>query len=295
MQAFAFDRPSSTLHRAALRPLPAARGLCRFAARLVAAAGLALTYLAAAAQAPALRPYQGQYFRVSVPAGWKVSETANGVDVVAPDGTTGTSFALLMGAIGQTTPRNFLTTILRGSAYADLRIEKFKDLPNQPGPMGMPWKVSEAELRFSSRGAPMQAYAVVAIAQGFNQYSAVMRISHAAPALWDKQRAILIAINDSVLITNPRQVAGADQVQLPRNRPLDETYGSYQRAAPVRQASSDRLSQQRHEATLGYRRMKDPQTGKLYNMPNSAYDGTVGGYRNPARPNEILIPAKPGE
>jgi len=34
--------------------------------------------------------------------------------------------------------------------------------------------------------------------------------------------------------------------------------------------------------------MKDPTTGRMWNMPLEGYDGAVGGYRNPNRPNEIL-------
>ena len=41
--------------------------------------------------------------------------------------------------------------------------------------------------------------------------------------------------------------------------------------------------------------LKDPQTGQVYEMPLEAYDGTVGGYRNPRRPNEILQRTVPGE
>ena len=44
-----------------------------------------------------------------------------------------------------------------------------------------------------------------------------------------------------------------------------------------------------------YERVKDPQTGQVYEMPLESYDGTVDGYRNPKRPTEILQKTEPGE
>ncbi len=46
---------------------------------------------------------------------------------------------------------------------------------------------------------------------------------------------------------------------------------------------------------MGYERAKDPETGQVYEMPLESWDGTVGGYRNPARPTEVLEAANPGE
>lgn len=46
---------------------------------------------------------------------------------------------------------------------------------------------------------------------------------------------------------------------------------------------------------MGYTRLEDPQTGQRYNMPLEAYDGTVGGYRNPKRPDELLRKLAPGK
>jgi hypothetical protein len=40
---------------------------------------------------------------------------------------------------------------------------------------------------------------------------------------------------------------------------------------------------------MGYEEMQSPATGERYEMPLEAYDATVGGYRNPERPREILV------
>jgi hypothetical protein len=41
--------------------------------------------------------------------------------------------------------------------------------------------------------------------------------------------------------------------------------------------------------------MVSPTTGDHYYMRLEAYDGTVGGYRDPKYPTEILKPTQPGE
>jgi hypothetical protein len=48
-------------------------------------------------------------------------------------------------------------------------------------------------------------------------------------------------------------------------------------------------------APLGIMRVKDPETSRIYEMPFEAWDGTIGGYRNPVRPTEIRQKTEPGE
>lgn len=40
---------------------------------------------------------------------------------------------------------------------------------------------------------------------------------------------------------------------------------------------------------MGYELMASPGTGRKYEMPLELYDATIGGYRNPDRPNEKLV------
>jgi hypothetical protein len=243
-----------------------------------------------------LQARQGQYFRISVPPGWKVNETSSAVEVGAPDGRTGYSFALLMGGFGQMSPQTFLNMLLNNGTYQNPKILRIQQLPSQPGPMGIPWQVIEADLQYVYLGTPVNAYAVCAVIQGAGQYSAVVRAYQAPQPRWDKIRSLLAAIDTSLLITNPYQVAGLDKVQLPRGTSHDEIYGDYNARYHQRHRESDaRLSQQRHQATMEYERMKDPRTGQLYDMPMSEYDATVGGYRNPKDPSQLLVPAAPGE
>jgi hypothetical protein len=45
---------------------------------------------------------------------------------------------------------------------------------------------------------------------------------------------------------------------------------------------------------MGYERMRDPETGQLFDMPLESYDASRGGYRNPNRPDDLLERAPAG-
>lgn len=245
---------------------------------------------------PPLQVHQGKYFRYAMPKGWRANETTNGVDIFAPDGITGASSALLINIFGQTNPQAFMEWAVRSAGYRDVKFERARNLPSQPGPMGMPWQVAESEITFTHpNGTRMRALLTAGVAQGPGQYSATMKLYQAPAKSWKLVKYWLPAIADSVVVTNPRQVAGLDRVQLPRNIPYDEVYGEYNKAWEARQASQDRLSQDRREATMGYERMTDPKTGQMYEVPFEYYDAKVGGYRNPNRPTELLVKPPPGE
>lgn len=268
-----------------------ALGLSLFAGIFLAGMGRCL-----AAGKFSLQTRQGRYFRVGVPQGWRFTENTNAVEVTSPDGKSGYSFVLLMGGFGQMTPQAFLNQQLYSGAYQNPQVLELRRLPNQPGPMGLPWQVVEADLRYGYQGTQVDAHVICAVIQGPGQYSAVLRAYQAPYGKWQGMRALLAAVDRSLLITNPYQVAGLDKVQLPKGVSHDEIYGSYNQGYQKRQAESDaRLSQQRHEGTMGYERVKDPNTGRLYDMPMNQYDPTVGGYRNPSDPTQILVPAQPGE
>jgi hypothetical protein len=251
---------------------------------------------ASQAQRPALQVHQGHYFKYSMPKGWTANETTNGVDMVAPDQVTGASFALLVGGFGQASPEQFLQMVLSSTPdFQSPQIHGTSPLPPFPGVMGLQWQVIEAEMSFVYRGKPARAHATVGILQGWGQYSAFIRSYQSAAANWEQARYWLPAVAETVVITNPRQVAGVDQVVLPGPISHDYIYGDYNRAWEARNQSNDRLSRDHSEATLGYERTLDPATGQYYDMPYEAYDPTRGGYRNPVRPDEILERAPLGE
>ena len=240
---------------------------------------------------PPLETQQGRYFRWSIPKGWNATETTNGVDLIAPDGRTFVSSALLHGGFGRMTPRDFLNMAVR-QVNPSARIEDSRKLPSQPGIWG-PWQLEEFALTAVYKGTPVRMRAMVGLSAGYGRYSATINLYQAPVTRWERDKLWLPAVAQSIVVTNARQVAGQDTVRLPRNNPLDNS--GLIESWRQKRLSEDRISQGRREGTMGYTRLEDPSTGRRYEMPLEAYDGTVGGYRNPQRPTELLRKLPAGE
>lgn len=242
-----------------------------------------------ALERPALKAQQGQYFRWAAPQGWRAKETASGVDLFAPDGITFVSSALLHGSFGRMTPREFLVMTMK-QVNPSAQIEQSASLASQPGIWG-PWQLEEFALGAIHKGTPVRLHATVGLSAGYGRFSAAMSLYQAPTTRWGRDKLWLPAVAQSILVTNARQVAGQDSVMLPRNNPLDNSglIESWRQKG----LSEARISQGRREGTMGYTRLEDPNTGQRYEMPLEAYDGKVGGYRNPRSPTELLrqVPA----
>jgi hypothetical protein len=237
-----------------------------------------------ALERPPLKAQQGKYFRWAAPQGWSVKETANGVDLFAPDGKTFVSSALLHGSFGRMTPRDFLSMTMK-QVNPSARIERSAPLPSQPG-IWSPWQLEDFVLTAVHKGTPVRMRATVGLSAGYGRFSATMSLYQAPTTSWERDKLWLPAVAQSILVTNARQVAGQDAVMLPRNNPLNNSglIESWRQKG----LSEDRISQGRREGTMGYTRLEDPNTGQRYEMPLEAYDGKVAGYRNPTRPAELL-------
>jgi hypothetical protein len=239
---------------------------------------------------PALKTQQGQYFRWAAPQGWSVKETSSGVDLFAPDGKTFVSSALLHGSFGRMTPRDFLVMTMR-QVNPSAQIERSSPLPSQPGIWG-PWQLEDFLLTAVHKGTPVRMRATVGLSAGYGRFSATMSLYQAPTKNWDHDKLWLPAVAQSIVVTNARQVAGQDSVRLPRNNPLDNS--GLIESWRQKRLSEDRISQGQREGTMGYTRLEDPNTGLRYEMPLEAYDGRVGGYRNPRSPTELLRKLPPG-
>jgi hypothetical protein len=213
-----------------------------------------------------------------------MNETMSGVDLLAPDGMTFVSSALLANGFGHTTPRQFLEMMMQ-QVNPSARVVSAARLGDQPGIVSA-WHIEEYEMQAAVQGIAVRAAATVGISSAYGRYFATMTLYQAPAATWERDRTWLPAVAQSVAVTNPREVAGADRVMLPRNNPLDSS--GLIESWRQRGLSEDRISQARREATMGYELMQDASTGRSYNMPYEAYDATVGGYRNPMRPTELL-------
>ena len=237
--------------------------------------------------------HHGRYFSWASPQGWKQSKSTNGISITSPDGQQMASSVMLLRSPGRIAPIDFLTMMLgKMPGYGNLRTVSVKNLPNHPsGYPGIPWKLVEAELQYNAAGIMVAGIWTCGITEYYGYFDAVISGFQAAQSEWPKARPYLPEVLSSVRFTNPSQAAMNDQVLHPRNNPLDNS--SLTDSWRQKGLSEDRISQGTREGIMGYEKMKDPRTGQIFNMPLESYDGTVGGYRNPNRPTEILHKAQP--
>lgn len=241
--------------------------------------------VAVALNRPPLEIQQGRYFRWAAPKGWSAKETTNGVDLIAPNGKTFVSSALLQGSFGHMTLRDFLMMTMQ-QVNPSAQIDGSTVLPSQPGIWG-PWQLEEFTLTGVYKGTPVRMRATVGLSAGYGRYSVAMSLYQAPATSWQHDQLWLPTVAQSIVVTNAQQVAGQDSVMLPRNNPLDNS--GLIESWRQKRLSEDRIAQGQREGTMGYTRLEDPNTGQRYEMPIEAYDGTIGGYRNPNHPNEVLI------
>jgi hypothetical protein len=244
---------------------------------------------------PPLVAQTGQYFTWTAPADWKATETANGVDLASPDGTMIANSAVLVGNAGQSDPWSFLSDLMTRFGARDLQRINTQDLPPLPsGYPGINWQIQEFEVSFTdSTGSARHGDCTIGILNAYGGYSVAMQSFSTPPDTYAQGKTWLPILVESIKTTDPSKLANQNQVLMPRNHPLDNS--GLMESWQERRLSQDRIAKAQHEGMMGYERMVSPTTGTHYNMPLETYDGTVGGYRNPDHPNEILNPTQPGE
>ena len=244
---------------------------------------------------PSLLSQQGHYFRWSAPDGWRHSESTNGVTLIAPDSKTKAMYAILLRTPGRSEPKTFLLSMMaRVPGCSHVQVDGIRNLPNQKSAIaGSSWHVIEADLSYQDNGVAVSGTFTCGVNVYYNMYDAMIIGYQAPKPVWSQAKQYLPAVARSITITNARQVAGNDRLIPVRNNPLDNSalINSWKQKG----VSETAISQARREGTMGYERMKDPVTGKIYHMPLETYDGAKGGYRNPERPDEVLVKPKPSE
>jgi len=244
---------------------------------------------------PPLLVRQGQYFSWAMPLDWRVFESGNGVDLTSPDGRLIANSTLLTGNIGQTTPWSFVVAVLTQIGAHDINGLSAQNFPSMPsGYPGIDWQIQEFELTFTdTAGVSRRADCTCGICNAYGGYSALLQSFSAPVNEYDRARTWLPLLAQSIIVTNAGQIAYQNQLIPVRNRPLDNS--GLMESWQQKRLSQDRIAKAQQEGMMGYERMVSPTTGQHYNMPLETYDGTVGGYRNPSHPDEILKPTKPGE
>lgn len=238
---------------------------------------------------PLLTVERSRAYEYSIPRGWRVHETSNGIELIDPDGVTGVSGSILVGGFGAPSPEQYLRQVLSMSGHSNARFISSLPVPPQPGPMGLQWRGVEVELESQYQGAAVHIRAISLILQGAGQYAAIVTGAQGPVGKWNQLKHWLPRVRDSIRIVDGSIATGSMSNALPRGIRHDEIYGSYNRAWSARQVSADAISKAQREGTMGYKRMIDPETSQIYEPPLEAYDPTRGGWRNPVRPDELLV------
>lgn len=242
---------------------------------------------------PVLAVQRGQFFTWAMPSGWKANETGNGVDMTSPNGKLAASAVLLTGNPGQSTPWEFLVKVMGALGDTDINQISARNLP--PAASGYPginWEIQEFELTFNdAKGVTQHADSTCGILNAYGGYSVVLQSFSAPDNEYEVAKTWLPLLPQSVAAIDPGKIAYQDQLIPVRNHPLDNS--GLMESWEQKNLSQDRISKAQREGMMGYERMVSPTTGQHYNMPLETYDGTVGGYRNPDHPNEILKPTEP--
>jgi len=242
---------------------------------------------------PPLTVQRGQFFTWAMPADWRSNESGNGVDMTSPNGKLAASAVLLTGTPGQTTPWDFLVNIMGKLGATNINQLSAHDLPSAPsGYPGINWEIQEFELTFTdAKGVLQHADSTCGILNAYGGYSVVLQSFSAPENEYDQAKTWLPLLPQSVAAIDPGKIAYQDQLIPVRNHPLDNS--GLMESWEQKNLSQDRISKAQREGMMGYERMVSPTTGRYYNMPLETYDGTVGGYRNPNHPDEILNPTPP--
>ena len=239
---------------------------------------------------PALEHRRGRAYAYVVPRGWTVNETSNGIDIAAPDGVTGVVASIAIGGFGQPSPEQYLRQVLAMTGQGGARIVSSRPIPPQPGPMGLQWRGIEAEIESAQGGRETHIRATSQILQGAGQYAAIVTGAQGPRESWDQLKDWLPRVRDAIRVTDGSIPTGGMAGALPRGIRHDDIYGRYNGGWHARQVPGDEISRAQREGMMGYKRLVDDTTGRIWELPLEAYDPTAGGWRDPMKPDLLLKP-----
>ncbi|MCE9583843.1 MAG: hypothetical protein K8T20_15275, partial [Planctomycetes bacterium] len=136
---------------------------------------------------PVLLRQQGQYFAWSMPAGWKFNETANGVDVYAPDQKAGAGVSVVFNYPGRTTPSQVIDTCNQIVGINDATTVSEKNLPDGAGYAGIPWKLVERDFKYTYAGLKARRKCTAGVQSYGNGFHAAVGYYACEASRWDEQ------------------------------------------------------------------------------------------------------------
>ncbi|MEK7142629.1 MAG: hypothetical protein AAB785_00285 [Patescibacteria group bacterium] len=237
--------------------------------------------------------YTGQVFGAKVPQGWSVTDNESGIDIMDnTDSSTGAAGAVAVGWFGTQTPDGFIDFMLQAIGARDISYENesAQETINDPS-YGLSWVIKTKTFTFTNKnGTKIKAKASAGVLNGYGQFMGMITAFQTMPDKWSKWAPTLERIAKSITIINPSKAGGIDKVRLPTAADLANDSSPIMESWEYRNKVSDWSSHEFSDAIMGQETdLYSPSTGSNYTRPLSAYDPTIGGYRNPDNHSEILI------
>jgi hypothetical protein len=232
--------------------------------------------------------YNGRIFQILKPDSWQVTETQNGIDVYDPSHPQSlcVSSAVLIGASGSSDPFQFADWLIQSMGVEVQKVIYQQNMPSVSGSNGTEWQKGTKEYIVLRNGENLHFLVSSTVCNNWGQFSATSALMMSPEKLWPEWGQTLYLMSESIQVINPGALGGMNGVNLPKNNPLDSS--AIISSGEFKNRSQDRNSQGWRETTMGYKTGKSESTGRFYNMPFNHYDPTVGGYRNPDNPHELL-------
>ncbi len=235
--------------------------------------------------------YKGSVFGAKVPQGWDVTDNESGIEVVNPiDSNVGVSGVIAVGWYGYQTPDGFISFMLEAIGATGVQYENQSAEETVKDPVsGLSWVMKTKTFTFDKNGQRLKAKASAGVLNGYGQFMGMITAFQTTPEKWGKWAPTLERIAQSITIINPSKAGGIDKVRLPTATDLANDSSPLMESWEYKNRSQDRTSHEFSDAIMGQESdLMSPSTGRTYTLPLTSYDPTVGGYRNPDNPSEIL-------
>ncbi|MBI4895375.1 MAG: hypothetical protein HY831_02675 [Candidatus Aenigmarchaeota archaeon] len=218
-----------------------------------------------------LKVNRGSYFSIPSPENWKITETTNGIDAFDNDGLTGVSGAILVNAVGQTNPNDFIDFTLRSLNIENEELVSEGTYNSVQDNNGNEWYTKSKEFIYNYKGQKLRGIFSASVTNGYGySFSAMMTLRQAPIEKWDEISPVLTQMESNFIILSASQTTAG--VKLPSNHPADSS--SIMSSWEYKNKVNDKVSNDWQETIMGYENTVSPSTGESYQMPFNSYSET---------------------
>lgn len=235
--------------------------------------------------------YKGSVFGAKIPQGWNITDNESGIDIINPENSNiGASGAIAVGWYGYQTPDGFISFMLQAVGGTNVSYENESAQESIKDPVsGLTWVMKTKTFTFYKGGQRLKAKASAGVLNGYGQFMGMLVAFQTTPETWGQWAPTLERVAQSITIINPSKAGGIDKVRLPTAADLANDSSPLMEAWEYKNKSQERTSHEFSDAIMGQESdLYSPSTGQNYTLPLTSYDPTVGGYRNPDNPSEVL-------